>query len=132
MNARSIPYGEREVRPVHVEGASSIFIPVAGHYRTKLRSGGVLVGVRLWHGAPHDPVTGEELDRSWRWQAECNGEPIDFDRVWPGCAGDPISAAEYRFYAQRQGWAREHAPESSFADPKRKRDPLSIDEPLQF
>lgn len=117
MNTRSIPYGEREVRPVHVEGASSISVPVAGHYRTKLRSGGVLVGVRLWHGPPHDPVTGEELDRSWRWQADCNGEPVDFDRVWPGCAGDPIGAEEYAYLASLQAWGREHAPTSPEANP---------------
>lgn len=117
MNARAIPYGDREVRPVHVAGAASITTPVAGFYRTKLRSGGVLVGIRLWHGAPHDPVTGDELDRSWRWQAECNGELIDFDRVWPACAGDPIGAAEYEYLSSLQAWGREHSPGSPEANP---------------
>lgn len=132
MRDRTTPYGQREVRPVHVEGAVEIAEPVAGFFRMRLTQGSVRGGVRIWNGPPHDPVTGEELDRSWRWQAECNGEPIDFERVWPVCAGDLISADEYRFYAQRQGWARDHAPDSAFADPRRKRDPLSLDEPLQF
>ena len=43
--------------------------PIPGFYRMRLRSGGQPVGVRVWFGPPADPVTGEELDRSWRWQA---------------------------------------------------------------
>jgi hypothetical protein len=110
---------------ISAPGAVDATTPVAGFFRMKLRGGGVLVGIRIWHGAPCDPVTGEEMDRSWRWQAECNGEPIDFDRVWPQCAGDPITEAEYRAYAQRQTWAREKAPETAFADPQRRHDPLT-------
>ena len=37
--------------------------PTAGYYRTRLRSGGVQVGVYIWFGPPFDPETGEELDR---------------------------------------------------------------------
>lgn len=125
MSRAARVYGDRSHGPVVVVGAVDVTTPVAGYYRTKLRGGGVLVGIRLWHGAPVDPVTGEELDRSWRWQAEANGEPLDFDRVWPGCAGDPITEQQYRGYVAQQRWAQQHAPDSSFADPRKRHDPLT-------
>lgn len=99
--------------------------PIAGFYHFRMRSGAALCGVRIWYGAPLDPVTGEELDRSHRWQAEANGEYVEFDRVWPQCAGQPIDEAEYRHLCIVQTWAREHAPESALADPRRKADPLN-------
>lgn len=113
--------------------AQDVSRPVAGFFRHRLRSGGVAVGVRIHYGPPLDPVTGEELDRSWRWMADINGEPFDdFDRVWPGCTGDPISEAQYRSYCAQQDWARENAPGSAWADPHLRVDPLSRSTPLQF
>lgn len=99
--------------------------PAEGHYRTKLRGGGVMVGVRIWFGPPADPVTGEELDRSWRWQAEANGEYVEIDDVWPVCAKQPISEADYYEYRAKQRWAQKHAPASAYADPRRRNDPLT-------
>ncbi|MGJ8477290.1 hypothetical protein [Sphingobium yanoikuyae] len=99
--------------------------PIAGHYRMRLRSGAAYCGVRIWHGAPLDPVTGEELDRSHRWQAQANGEDIALDRVWPKCGADPIDVDEYRHLCAVQDWAREHAPTSPQANPHRKADALS-------
>lgn len=110
----------------------SITEPVAGFFRMKLRSAGVYAAIRIWHGPPHDPVTGEELDRSWRWQAEANGELIEFDRVWPQCAGSPINEAEYRRVIAQRDWAREHAPASAYADASKKVDFLSAATPLPF
>ncbi|MGF7152646.1 hypothetical protein [Novosphingobium gossypii] len=106
--------------------------PVAGFYRYRLGQGTVRGGVRLWYGPPHDPVTGEELDRSWRWQAEFDGEPIDFDRVWPACAKDPLTDAEYRALISRRAWARQHAPDSAYAQIGRRHDPLAASAPLPF
>lgn len=106
--------------------------PEAGFFRFRLGADQPRGGVRIWHGPPLDPVTGEELDRSPRWQAEFNGEPIDFNRVWPVCIGDPITADDYAFYVQRTAWAREHAPDSAYAERGRKIDPLSLDTPLPF
>lgn len=105
-------------------------LPVAGFYRFRMRSGGALCGVRIWHGAPLDPVTGEELDRSPRWQALVNDDPVEIERVWPRCAADPITDAEYRHYCRTQTWAQQHAPDSALADPRRKADPLTT--PLLF
>lgn len=107
--------------------------PVAGFFKIKLGRDTVVRAVEVYYGAPHDPVTGEELDRSWRWQARLDdGTLIDFDRVWPACARDPISEAEFRRCVARTDWARTHAPGSSYADSRKRRDPLSTSEPLPF
>lgn len=99
--------------------------PIAGFYRMRLRSGAAYCGIRIWHGAPLDPVTGEELDRSHRWQAQVNGAAIELERVWPKCAASPIDADEYRHLCAVQDWARDHAPTSPLANPHRRADPLS-------
>lgn len=115
-----------------IEGAVEVSCPVAGFYRFRLRADGVRGAVRIWHGPPLDPVTGEELDRSWRWQASINGEGIDIDHVWPMCAKDPLTEKEYNFMLARQDWAKRHAPESGFADPRKKHDLFDINTPLPF
>lgn len=126
------PYAAMKVATSFASGVD-VSCPVAGFFRHRLRGGAVKVGIRIHYGPPLDPITGEELDRSWRWMSDVNGEPYgDFDRVWPGCTGEPISEAEYRTYCERQRWARENAPNSSYAEPGRKRDPLSLNEPLPF
>jgi hypothetical protein len=105
-------------------------VPKPGFYRMRLRSGGAYVGVKVWFGAPLDPVTGEEMDRSHRFQAEINGAYAELDRVWPRCAGDPITEAEYQHLCATQQWAQQHAPDSALAQPTRRFDPLSS--PLLF
>lgn len=119
-------------RAGQVAGSIDVSTPVAGFYRFRLGRDTVRGGVRIWFGPPHDPVTGEELDRSWRWQAEFDGEPIDFDRVWPACADEPLTEQEYRFLIERREWARKHAPNSAYAEVGRKHDPLSLQSPLPF
>lgn len=115
-------------------GGVDVTTPAAGFWRFKLRSNGIAGAVRIWYGPPHDPDTGEVLDRSWRWQAEFDGEPVDFDDVWPACA-DPereINEADYHNYCARRRWAQRNAPRSAYADPKRRYNPLSTAEPLPF
>lgn len=123
------PYAERRpwVSPV---GYGVSIEPVEGFYRTRLRMGGIQVGIRIWFGPPHEPWTGEEMDRSHRWQAECNGRYIEFDRVWPSCAKDPINAEEYDYLSSLQAWGEKHEPDGAIADPTRKIDPLHT--PLLF
>lgn len=99
--------------------------PTAGTYQISLVRGGPKVGILIWHGPPKDPVTGEELDRSWRWQAEANGEPIDLDRVWPACGREPITAAEYAYLTANARWAARHAPQLPAANPLRPIDLLA-------
>lgn len=104
--------------------------PAEGFYRFRLRSGGVFGVVRLRYGPPDDPITGEPLDRSWRWQADFNGEYVDLHRVWPACARNPVTEADYRRAIKRQEWAQEHAPGTAYADPRARHDPLSS--PMPF
>lgn len=107
--------------------------PAPGFFKIKLSRDTVLRAVRIWHGPPADPVTGELLDRSWRWQAELDdGALVDFDRVWPACAKDPITEVEWKRCKARTDWAREHAPNSAFAERGVKIDLLSRDTPLPF
>jgi len=126
-----ISYADARPAPHVFEGAS-VSEPEAGFFRYRLVSGGVIGGVRIWYGPPLDPVTGEEMDRSWRWQAEFDGEPVDLDRVWPDCVGRPISEDEYRALVARREWAREHAPHSAYAERTRRHDPLSSETPMPF
>jgi hypothetical protein len=124
-------YSER-AEPRRFEGIDVTEPTLPGYYRARLVSGGVRGGVKIWFGAPLDPVTGEELDRSHRWQALFDGEYVDFDRVWPVCAGDPISEAEYRRYCGRKTWAEQNAPDSAYALRTRRLDPLSDNSPMPF
>lgn len=122
-----------DAAPVTAAAAGySADVPTAGWYRFRLVSGGHPVAVKIWHGPPHDPDTGEELDRGWRWQAQANGEPIDLDRVWPGCAREPIPAAEAEYLLGVAVWARENAPDSPQANPRKKIDLLDSATPLPF
>jgi hypothetical protein len=108
----------------------SVEIPTAGHYRFRLVRGGHPVAIRVWFGPPLDPVTGEELDRSHRWQASCNGAPIDLARVWPFCAREPIDEREAAYLSGLQAWAQENAPLAPQADPTRKIDLLDPSTPI--
>lgn len=93
--------------------------PVAGFYRMRLVKRGPWVPVLIWYGQPI--VDGETLDRSWRWCVCLNDEtcrdddgtrvPIEVDRVWPECSGQPIAQAEYEFMVRRVRWARDDAPD---------------------
>ena len=99
--------------------------PVAGFYRSKLRSNGHPVGIQIWFGPPHDPDTGEEMDRGHRWQANCNGRYIELDRIWPKCAGSPINHHEYAYLTSLQAWGQEHAPNGPQANPHKPVDLLT-------
>lgn len=79
-----------------------IWPPTAGYYEhaVPVRFAGVSVGaaylpVCVWYGVPHDPETGEPMDRAERWQAIMNGFPIDLNEVWPYCSAREISQEQY-------------------------------------
>lgn len=99
--------------------------PVAGLYALRLRRNAVRSAIKVWHGPPVDPDTGEEMDRAPRWQATANNRPIDLDRVWPVCAKEPISQADYDYLLARVEWAKRHAPKSPDANPHKAADPLT-------
>lgn len=129
MTRSARPYAAGAMAVRTFEGFS-VDDPVAGFYRMALRSGAAPVGVRIWHGAPLDPVTGEELERGWRWQAQVNGELVELETVWPRCARETIDEREYRFLTERAAWARENAPTSPHANPTRRIDPMTAPPPF--
>lgn len=131
MSRTALDY-TRSDQPRRAFQGVDVTTPREGYYRCKLVSGGVRGGVRIWYGPPADPINGEILDRFWRWQAEFDGEYIELDRVWPGCAGGPITEQEYREYVGRKAWAQQNAPNSAHANRFRRHDPLSPDTPLPF
>lgn len=102
--------------------------PTAGFYRMRFVMGGPLVGIKLWHGPPLDPTiydpadpeTHAPMDRAHRWQALANGELVDFDRAWPRCVGDEITAEEYEFLCQRTSWAKRNDAFDPLATPRRR------------
>jgi hypothetical protein len=132
-------YGERTEGRVFT--GLDVSEPQEGYWRYRLGSGQPFIGIRIVFGPPLDPYTGEEIDRGWRWQVEIQGdrylptgESHDFNRHWPACAQpeNVITEAEYHGYIAKQRWAREHAPNSSYAELGRKRDLLSLSEPMPF
>lgn len=132
IRSKGQAYGDRREWTAPAGYGLDVSTPVAGFYRHRFGRDTIEVGVRIWHGPPLDPVTGEELDRSWRWQAEVNGCLVDFERVWPACALNVVSEADYRTFCARQSWAKESAPKSAYAQPGRKIDRLSRETPLLF
>lgn len=111
--------------------------PRAGFYQLLLR-GRPPQPVRIWFGPPTDPDTGEEMDRSPRWQMLVNGQPallaeedrnpLEVERaklwtdVWPRCAGAPIEEAEYAYLVASIEHARQHEPDNPFSRPGRRID----------
>jgi hypothetical protein len=107
--------------------------PVAGFYKIKSGRDMIVRAVHIVFAPPNDPLTGEVLDRSWRWQAILDtGELIPFDTAWPNCAGAPISEQDFRCYVNRTEWARQNAPDSAYADRRKRHDPLAATSPLPF
>ena len=132
MTRSATPYAERSA-PARVFAGFDTETPVTGFYRMRFGADTVAIGVRIWFGPPLDPVTGEEMDRGWRWQAQGDdGVLIDIERVWPACARSPISEADFRMRQGRRRWAQQAAPDSAYAERGRKYDPLSSHNPLPF
>ena len=110
--------------------------PNPGHYATRLVKGGPRVAVRIWFGLPI--VDGDELDRSLRWCVEIDGKtdkvvkdpesgerctvPLEPTAVWPFCAKEPITSAEYRYLLAMSKHAKAHNPMHPAAAPREKID----------
>lgn len=81
--------------------------PEEGYYQTR-RRGGVYRPIAIWYGPPLDPVTGEEMDRMWRWNCLYMGRLINVATVWPECKKNPIDRAEYDYLIARAEHAAKH------------------------
>lgn len=96
--------------------------PIEGFYEMRLVRGGPWCPVRIWHGMPFDPATGEWCERQEKWRACLNGEQVDVWRCWPGCSGHPISEADYRHMRAAQNYAVTFEADLPAANPHRKID----------
>ena len=103
--------------------------PTAGHYRMKLVRGGPWIAVRLWFGPPLDPETHEPLDRSHRWYALRDGREVEVHHVWPSCAVEPITEAEYGYMLAASAWDRQHDPLAPASAPDEPIDLLHVQPP---
>lgn len=113
---------------------------VAGYYLIE-RQGRVGVPVRVWYGQPSED--GVELDRSPRWQVQVaftlldDDEPVragglnieNLSDIWPACARQPISEAEWRYRLDRAEWARAYDENDAFADLGARIDPMTCSLP---
>jgi len=99
---------------------NDVTTPTAGFYKMRMVRGGAPAGVRIFYGPPIDPLTGEEMDRSLRWQAEVNGIIDELERVWPGCMREPIDAAEYRFMCDASAHARDTDARNPMGQPRKR------------
>ena len=90
---------------------------VEGYYLRERRDC-VSMPVRVWFGPPLDPVTGEELDRTWRWQVMEAGQLVEeieqIARIWPKVMRAPTTKQEYEYRLARIEWARENDPSDPF------------------
>lgn len=103
--------------------------PEPGFFKLRLARGGPWVPARIWYGPPIDPITGEDLDRSPRLQAQTfDFEPTaDFVRickVWTH--GVRIDEAEYDFMRASIAYAKAHRPSDPIANPFRTVDVASL------
>jgi hypothetical protein len=112
---------------------------VAGFYLLQSSRGKrVDVPVRVWFGPPADPETGEELDRSPRWQIQIGfqlleDEPMrvggywfnEITDVWPTCQRWPIDEADYRYRLERASWAADYDPEDAYSQIGGRIDPMT-------
>jgi len=98
------------------------------YYAVRLAKNGPRCGLKVLYGVPNDPVTGEPLDRSPRWQCWLNDESVEpwsvimeLDGVTqqPVINGELIDEAEYKYLCDVSQWASAHAPDSPEANPRR-------------
>lgn len=97
-----------------------------GYYETRLIKGGPPVGVRITYGPPVDPLTGEEMDRSWRYRVFVQGKerPDDGEARWldflwnVAICADRIDEDRYNYLVATHEWEVEYRPDLPAASPR--------------
>ncbi len=129
MSRAALDYSLRRVfrvEPAGLEDNPALGL-IAGLYRIRR---GVWRPIAVWYGAPLDPDSGEELDRSPRWQVLYCGRLLwDHSLVWPACWANPIDRDEYIYLIERMNYAREHDPRDPFGKPSSRIDLLNCSVP---
>ena len=122
---------------IHERGGADPLIE--GYYLVALHMAGrVSIPVRVWFGAPVDAETGDELDRSPRWQIQIGfqlleDEPLriggiwfrDLSDVWPTCQKNPIDAVDWQYRLARAEWATDNDEADSYSQLGGRIDPMT-------
>lgn len=92
----------------------------AGFYETRVVKGGPPVGVRIAFMPPDDPITGEPLDRSYRWRCWVGDKEIDDQgRIHDmAMTARPVDEHRYQYLISVHEWEVEHRPDLPFASPR--------------
>lgn len=106
--------------------------------RASHRSRRVDVPMRIWFGPPIDETTGEEMDRSPRWQILVGFNLVEelpmrvggvwiehLTDIWPRAAAEPIDESEYRYRIERASWASDFDPEDPHGEIAGRIDPMT-------
>jgi hypothetical protein len=116
---------------------------VEGYYLVDLtRANRVSIPVRIWFGAPLDPETREEMDRTPRWQIQIgfqllDDEPVEIggirfrelSDIWPACARHPIDAVDWQYRLERSDWAAHHDESDAYSRLGGRIDPMTCSLP---
>lgn len=91
----------------------------AGYYKLRKTKGGVWVAAELIWGPPEDPITGEALDRSWRWWVKVNGRYDPKMNLYRVTNSPRITKAKHDSMVEVHNWAVENARALPEANPHR-------------
>jgi hypothetical protein len=78
--------------------------PIPGLYKCKSARHAPWQPVRISIDDCRDPLTSEPLDRPYRLVCTVAEHARPVEDVWPSCAGNPISPAEYRYLTELLSW----------------------------
>ena len=110
----------------YVRGTTTTKNPA--YFAVRLCKGGPRIALKIYYGPPSDPLTGEPLDRSPRWQVWLSGElqenHADFIVHFqpdgsPVVVGEEISAEEHEYLLQLRSYAVEYDATMPESDPKK-------------
>ncbi len=102
--------------------------PVPGFYSVRLRRGAAPCVAEIRWEQPLDPVTGETLDRSYRYTVRINGVFFyDDATLWKvHDYGRPISRVVHDNHIDRARWALRYDPENPICNPLRRADVADV------
>lgn len=104
-------------------------VPECGYYKTRLVPKGPWVPVKITLRQIFVFGTRDELEQPEEFVALVNEREADAWRIWPTCAGEPISQAEYDYMVDRKRYAEEHASHEPAANPRRAVNWLDVPTP---
>jgi hypothetical protein len=73
--------------PRHLEPSRIVGEPEEGFFKVQLMPRGPYYAARIAYRPSQDPLTGEELDRSWYWRVEIDGDLVGEASPDPVAAG---------------------------------------------